>query len=115
MNDIYSEPLQDAVQWMGRALLAEQAVKNLQEEIAECDQLRTRLSNILRGVAVALKGPEDHLTSHSWHDLAELTVCTKLDADRFQACRVEARGWPEEGGEAALVLAVDQFRKERGL
>jgi hypothetical protein len=40
-------------------------------EIEEESQLRERLSDILSRTAVALKGPNEELSLHSWHDLPE--------------------------------------------
>lgn len=93
------------------------ALALLQEDSDECDRLRDRLSHILRGVAVALKGPEAPGLGHSWHDLAEVAQSIKLDAMRFLACRMEARKGIGDGvdAEAEFVAAVDQFRLEHGL
>ena len=41
------------------------------EEIAEDSHLRERMSKLLALTAIALKGPNDELSLHSWHDLPE--------------------------------------------
>ena len=72
--------------------------------------LNERLSKLLHGVALALKGPEAPLTAHSWHDLPELAAKVAQQA-HWEACPV-ARG--------ALASSIEQvealsFSEDRGL
>lgn len=49
-----------------------------------------RLSELLNGVAVALKGPPPPLTSWSFHDLPELAAAT---LERAQNAEAKVRGY----------------------
>jgi hypothetical protein len=69
----------DAVQ---RALAAQQ------QELQECEELREKLSDLLRRTAVALRGPEPPLTRWSWHDLPERAAAAIAAIDVMQRAAV---------------------------
>jgi hypothetical protein len=59
-------------------------VAELQAELDECDALRTRLSELLTGVAAGLKGPPPPLTLHDWSDLPVKAMHTATERDHYQ-------------------------------
>lgn len=62
----------------------EQERNDLRTECEECAALNDRLAELLRGVAVALRGEEPPLSRHSFHDLPERALALK-DAIRTPA------------------------------
>lgn len=56
----------------------------LAEELEEDDALRTRLSELLTGVAAGLKGPPQPLHGHDWSDLPTLAGQIKDERNLFR-------------------------------
>lgn len=48
-------------------------------------------------------------------DLLKQNEQTRIEAQRFAACRHQARYMQEDGGEPAFVKAVDQYRKKNAI
>lgn len=48
-------------------------------------------------------------------DLLKQNQQTQIEAQRFAACRHQARHMQEDGGEAAFVKAIDEYRKKNGI
>ncbi|MCP3017985.1 hypothetical protein [Cupriavidus basilensis] len=65
-----------------RALLTEQPSTEQADEDA---YVIDRLSKLLAGVAIALKGDEQPLMRHSYHDLPEMAATLKLELDLYRA------------------------------
>lgn len=51
--------------------LYQQRIEHLEQEVAEMDDLCKRLTGLLDGVTLGLKGPPPPRTRYSWHDLPE--------------------------------------------
>lgn len=59
-------------------------VAEFEAERADDDALRERMSEILKRIAIALRGPEPPLTAWSWHDLPERAAAAITSIDLFQ-------------------------------
>ncbi|WP_458763616.1 hypothetical protein [Cupriavidus basilensis] len=66
-----------------RALLAAEQPSN--EQADEDAYVIDRLSKLLAGVAIALKGDEQPLMRHSYHDLPDLAAALQLELDLYRA------------------------------
>jgi hypothetical protein len=75
-------------------------------EYKDTERLNARLSDLLTGVANALKGPPDPLSTHSWHDLPEVAADI--------AGRVFKPHWPEGLNQQDIfrVMCDDKGRNE---
>lgn len=99
-----------------RALLAllaqfeeQRAVSARMEATADEDaHVITRLSSLLAGVAIALKGDELPLHRHSYHDLADVAGATKLELDLYRAA------FPDGIPGKLLDAAIDAAAKANG-
>lgn len=65
-------------------------VERLRAEVAELDELREKMADILSRTAVALRGPEPTLTRWSWHDLPERAGAAIAAIDVMQRAAVIA-------------------------
>jgi hypothetical protein len=70
------------------AAAVQRALAAQQQELQECDELRRKLSDLLRRTAVALRGPEPALTRWSWHDLPERAAAAIAAIDVMQRAAV---------------------------
>ena len=68
-------------EWNKRALAAPASAQEAEEDAFVIE----RLSGLLAGVAIALKGEELPLHRHSYHDLVELAQTLKLELDLYRA------------------------------
>lgn len=68
-----------------RFFALEQERDSLRLEVEECTALNDKLADLLRGVALALKGEPGPLSRHSFHDLPELVAALKLAHKKLQA------------------------------
>lgn len=59
-------------------------VERLRAEVAESDELREKMADILSRTAVALRGPEPPLTRWGWHDLPERAAAAIAAIDVMQ-------------------------------
>lgn len=77
--------LQPSIEHLHRipALLAEKEA--LKAEVTELDDLRDRLSTILKSTAIAIRGPEPELTSWGWADLPERVEALKARVAELEA------------------------------
>lgn len=67
------------------ALEAQQAeIEQLRVELRECDDLREKMSGLLRRTSVALRGPEPPMTRWTWHDLPERAAAAIAAIDVMQ-------------------------------
>ncbi|MDY7560173.1 hypothetical protein QN366_01385 [Pseudomonas sp. CCC3.2] len=64
-------------------------IERLKIDEQEATDLCDRLAALLRGVALAVKGPAKQLSSHSFHDLPP---CVKTVVDDFSALKAECEG-----------------------
>lgn len=68
--------------------------ERLKAELAESDALRDKLAKLLAETAVALKGEEEALTRHSWHDLPVIALAVVIELAESKAelakCREDA-------------------------
>lgn len=63
-------------------------VERLRAEVAESDELREKMADILSRTAVALRGPEPPLTRWGWHDLPERAAAAIAAIDVMQRAAV---------------------------
>jgi hypothetical protein len=82
-------------------------IARLQANLNEEQELRERMRDILRRVAVTLRGPEPELTRWSWHDLPERAAAAVAAID---VMRRTAQMVAEAAQEPADVLA--EYRGE---
>jgi hypothetical protein len=68
-----------------QAALAAQSAVAPTADAEEDAYLIDRLAKILAGVAIALKGPEEALHRHGYHDLVELAQALKLEVDLYRS------------------------------
>ena len=61
----------EQLKWMLDLLEAASELEWQRKEINELDQLRERMSGILKKIAITVRGPEPPLKCWSWHDLPE--------------------------------------------
>ena len=59
-------------------------ITELEAENAETHELVTRLSGLLAGIALGLKGEPSELVWHSFHDLPEIAVRMREDSVNYQ-------------------------------
>jgi hypothetical protein len=79
-------------------------------EIEEESQLRERLSDILSRTAIALKGPNEELSLHSWHDLPEkATELQQQLAEREKQIARLLSALCEIAGSKSLTATPTQF------
>lgn len=62
------------VHQLTRIIEQQDIIKQLREDAAEEDSLRTKMATLLAETAVALKGKEAALHRHSWHDLPVIAL-----------------------------------------
>lgn len=101
-----------AYEHMGTVLAENEGLKT---ELIAAYASRATLFDLCEGIAKALERPETPLEGLPWGDLVEVTAQTKEEAQRFAACRHQARQMPEDGGEDAFLIAIDMYRAEHGL
>jgi hypothetical protein len=100
-----------------RKELHDQQLAAKDAELIEDTLLRERLSDILSRTAIALKGPNEKLSLHSWHDLPEKTnelqqqlACSKAREEAYRAEVVKLSGELTTKN-AALHQAREEFEK----
>ncbi len=86
-------------------------IRRLTGELAESDEVRDKLADLLRRTAVALKGPEKPLQGHDWSDLPVLAGLARELAEQSMAKLAEAHS-PET---LRKIPAVAELRFERDL
>lgn len=101
-----------AYEHMGTVLAENEGLKT---ELIAAYASRATLFDLCEGIAKALERPETPLEGLPWGDLVEVAAQTKEEAQRFAACRHQARQMPEDGGEDAFLIAIDKYRAEHGL
>ena len=94
---------------------ADRTIAELREEIAEYGPLLERQSQLLTGVANALKGPPPELTTWSHHDLPELAAAVVADARRqtfaevSRALNLVADIWERDGSDSCRVRITREY------
>lgn len=87
----------------------------LRTELIAAYASRLTLFNLCEDIAEALRGPETPLEGHPWGELVQVAARVKEEAQCFAIVRAVAKTMEDEGGEQALLEAVEQYRVEHGL
>lgn len=72
-------------------------LRRLHAEVEECDALRERMADLLRGVADALRGPAPPLTSWDWSDLPDRASRLHAENERLRAALGRLYRWAASG------------------
>lgn len=86
----------------------------LRTELIAAYASRATLFDLCEAIAGALDGPETPLEGLPWGDLVEVAAQVKEEAQRFAIVRAVAKTMVEDGGELALLEAVEKYRDEHG-
>lgn len=97
----------DLATWKQKACEAAEREAELREELEESDAVVTKLSTLLAGVAIALRGPELELHRHGYNGLPEL-----ISALQHRLTVAEQRLSQVEGACDLAMSAIDD--DERG-
>jgi hypothetical protein len=97
-----------------RAKNAEAEIESLKTELIASYGSRAGLIELCQGIAKALGRPETALEGFDKDELIGLAQHVKAEAQRFAVVRAVARTMKEDGGEQALLEAVEEYRAEHG-
>ena len=93
------------------ATLTEQRDQLLADE-KESEAVRDRLAKLLSETAIALKGEEEALTRHSWHDLPVLALAAKVEAELMKQQRDTAVEALESAKDSLWHFGCDRAARE---
>jgi uncharacterized small protein (DUF1192 family) len=85
-------------------------IERLRDELAEESALREKLAALLKGVAVALRGPEHPGVMYSFHDLPDRAALLRAERTELQR-RVER--WNAGDNSIGCRYQVEWLRAER--